>query len=370
MNVRVLHRNDRTGFKAGALASGLEQTQAEYVAIFDADFRPQPDFLSRTIPYLLAHPQAGMVQTRWSHLNEVYSPLTRAQSIFLDGHFVIEQSARFRSGLLMSFNGSGGVWRRACITEAGGWQDDTMTEDMDLSYRAQLAGWHCLYLPEVEAPAELPPQIVAFKQQQARWAQGSVQCLRKLGRPILGSRLSGLQKLMAFCHISNYLAAPLIVAMLLASLPLIWQAQPLPNMLIGVSFVSLGPLLLLTVAQSVLHRDWRKRMLYLPVLLLVSIGIAWNTTRAVWQGLTHWGGTFSRTPKFRLEGRQGRWTGSVYAMMPDRAIVGELALMLYALVTISVACMRGSYGTVPYLSLYALSFGLVAAMGLYQRGAR
>lgn len=367
--VRVVRRPVREGYKAGALEWGLQHSDAEFFAIFDADFRPQPDFLRRTIPCLVAHPEAGMVQTRWSHLNEVYSPLTRAQSIFIDGHFVIEQFARYQAGLLMSFNGSGGVWRRTCIEQAGGWQADTMTEDMDLSYRAQLAGWGCRYVPQVEAPAELPPQIVAFKQQQARWAQGSVQCLRKLSGPILSSHLSGAQKLMALCHISSYLAAPLFIALLLASLPVIYLREQMPNLLVILGLAGLGPPLLLTVAQGALHRDWKRRMLFLPMLVMLGVGIAWNTTCAVWQGLWHWGGAFNRTPKFRLEGRQGAWSNSRYAMKPDRAIIGEIALMLYALLAVGVACYRGSYGAIPYMLLYAAGFAMVAGMGLHQRAA-
>ncbi len=366
VDVRVLHRPVRDGFKAGALAWGMGQTDAELLVIFDADFSPPADFLRRTVPSM-ADQRVGMVQTRWAHLNEAYSTLTLAESIFIDGHFVVEQFARNQSGLLMSFNGSGGVWRRRCIEEAGGWQSDTMTEDMDLSYRAQLAGWRCLYLPDVSAPAELSPQIVAFKQQQARWAEGSVQCLRKLGPAILSSRLSGVQKLMALAHISNYLAAPLFVILVLATLPVIWFAQPMPSDLTAVGFASLGPPLLLTVAQAALHRDWARRILYMPVLILIAMGIAWNTSRGVWRGLTHWGGTFNRTPKYRLEGRQGRWNGSLYALLPDRAILGEIALMLYALLTVAVAWLRGSYGAMPYLLVYATGFGLVAAMGLRQR---
>jgi cellulose synthase/poly-beta-1,6-N-acetylglucosamine synthase-like glycosyltransferase len=368
IDVCVLRRPVREGFKAGALAWGMRQTDAELLAIFDADFSPAADFLRRTVPCMLDG-RVGMVQTRWAHLNEAYSALTLAESIFIDGHFVVEQYARNQSGLLMSFNGSGGVWRRRCIEEAGGWQSDTMTEDMDLSYRAQLAGWRCVYLPHVSAPAELPPQIVAFKQQQARWAEGSAQCLRKLGPAILSSRLSGVQKLMALAHISNYLAAPLFVILVLATLPVIWLAQPMPRALTIVGLASLGPPLLLTVAQGALHRNWAQRILYMPVLILIAMGIAWNTSRGVWRGLTHWGGTFNRTPKYRLEGRQGLWRGSLYSLLPDRAIVGEIALMLYALLTVAVAWSRGSFGAMPYLLLYATGFGLVAAMGIKQRYA-
>jgi cellulose synthase/poly-beta-1,6-N-acetylglucosamine synthase-like glycosyltransferase len=173
VDIVVLRRPHREGFKAGALAAGLCQTCGEYVAIFDADFRPHPDFLLQTIPHFLAHPRLGLIQTRWSCLNADYSLFTRAQVLALDGYFIVEQTGRQRAGLLVGFNGASGVWRRRCIQESGGWQSDTLCEDLDLSYRAQLAGWECLYLPEVDAPAEVPPQIAAFKQQQARWAQGS-----------------------------------------------------------------------------------------------------------------------------------------------------------------------------------------------------
>lgn len=366
VNVRVVHRSERGGFKAGALAWGLEQTDAEFTAVFDADFRPRPDFLRRTIPVMLARPDVGMVQTRWSHLNEEYSPLTRVQSLALDGHFVVEQTARSRSGLLINFNGSGGIWRRACILEAGGWQADTMTEDMDLSYRAQLAGWRTIYLPDVDAPAELPAQMEAFKRQQARWAQGSVQCLRKLIRPILTSHLSPGQKLMALVHISGYFTQPLMVLLLLTSLPLVVlpQASQPWGMLLGVA--GLGPPLLFVVAQASLHRDWGRRLLYFPMLVAVGAGITWSTTRAVWEGLTRWGGTFRRTPKFRLEGRQGRWSDSAYRLLPDRQVLGELALMLYAIAAVALAIVHGRYGTIPVLALFAIGYGLVAGQSLWQ----
>jgi len=369
VNVQVLHRPVREGFKAGALAWGLTRTDAEYLAVFDADFRPHPDFLRRTIPPLVAKPGVGIVQTRWSHLNEVYSSLTRAQSLALDGHFVVEQTGRNRAGLLINFNGSGGVWRRTCIESAGGWQADTMTEDMDLSYRAQLAGWHSLYLPDVDAPAELPPQMEAFKRQQARWAQGSVQCLRKLSGPILRSQLTGVQKAMALVHISSYLTHPLMIVLLLASLPLLLQPGATHALFIGLSLASLGPPLLFIVAQSVLYPDWRKRVLYFPMLAVVGAGITWSTSRAVWQGLTQWGGTFRRTPKFRLEGRRGQWSGSVYRLLPDRAVWGELALLLYAMLAVWVAWVHGNFGVIPFLMLYVCGFALVAGSSLLQ-GAR
>ncbi len=366
VNVRVIRRPERTGYKAGALAWGLTQTTAEFCAVFDADFRPHTDFLRRTIPQFLNHSDIGMIQTRWSHLNDEYSALTHAQSLALDGHFVVEQNGRSRSGLLINFNGSGGVWRRACIESAGGWQADTMTEDMDLSYRAQLAGWRSLYLSDVDAPAELPPQMEAFKRQQARWAQGSVQCLRKLGRPILRSQLSAPQKIMALVHISSYLTHPLMVVLLLASLPLLWVAPSAREPFVGLGIASLGPPLVYAVALGRLYRDWPRRMLYFPMLAAVGAGITLSTSRAVWQGLIHWGGVFGRTPKFRIEGRGGHWSNSHYRLLPDRVVIGELALMVYAAVTAVLAYARGNFGAVPFLLIYVVGFGLVAGSSLLQ----
>jgi cellulose synthase/poly-beta-1,6-N-acetylglucosamine synthase-like glycosyltransferase len=366
LNVRVLHRPNRDGFKAGALAWGFQHTDAEFLAVFDADFTPRPDFLRRTIPQLLARPRVGVVQTRWSHLNEAYSPLTRLQALALNGHFVVEQTGRSRSGLLINFNGSGGVWRRSCVEEAGGWQWDTMTEDMDLSYRAQICGWRSLYLPDVDAPAELPPQMEAFKRQQARWAQGSTQCLRKLGPLILSSDLTRRQKLMALIHISSYLTQPIMILLLLTALPVLWFPQPASTVFGSLWVVSLGPPLLYCVAESRLYRDWGSRMLFFPILAAVFAGISWSTSLGVWQGLTRWGGTFRRTPKFRLEGRSGHWADSAYRLLPDGVTLGEVFLLLYALVAIWVAWTRHQYGAIPFLLLFAVGFGIVTASGIWQ----
>jgi cellulose synthase/poly-beta-1,6-N-acetylglucosamine synthase-like glycosyltransferase len=208
-----------------------------------------------------------------------------------------------------------------------------MTEDMDLSYRAQLAGWQCLYAAETEAPAELPPQMEAFKRQQARWAQGSTQCLRKLGPSILRSNLTPAQKLLAIVHIASYLTQPIMLFILLASLPLVLTSQHASGLVGWLWLASFGPPLLYTVAQARLHRDWPRRMLYFPLLAAVTVGITWSTTCAVWKGLFGWGGQFLRTPKFRLEGNVGNWSASRYRLRPNTMIVGEIALLGYAVAT-------------------------------------
>jgi len=365
-DITLLRRPNRSGFKAGALAWGLAQARGEYIAIFDADFCPHPDFLLQTVPYFSARPQLGLVQARWSHLNASYSPLTRAQAMAFDGHFVVEQEGRHCSGLLMNFNGTGGVWRKRCIETSGGWQADTLSEDLDLSYRAQLAGWEFLFLPEVDAPAELPPQIAAFKRQQSRWAQGSIQTLRKLAGPILCSRRLGWgQKAMALLHTSSYLAHALMVVFLLLSLPLLLSGAA-PLSLSGLGVLCLGPPLVYAISQKQLYPDWERRLGAFPLLMLIGIGIAWCNTRAVWRGLTRWGGTFARTPKFRLEGRSGRWTDSAYRLQIDGDVIGEAALALYALVTAFAAHTTGHGGMTPFLLLYTAAFGTMAGVGIIQ----
>jgi len=367
LDISVLRRPDRRGFKAGALSWGLERARGDFVAIFDADFRPNPDFLLQTVPHFLDRPRLGLVQTRWSHLNGDYSALTRAQAIAFDGHFVVEQTGRDRSGLLMNFNGTAGVWRKTCISESGGWESTTLSEDLDLSYRAQLAGWQTLYLPGVDAPAELPPQIAAFKRQQARWTQGSVQTLRKLVGPILRSpRLSLTQKGMALLHLSGYLAHALMVVLLIATLPLLLLGGRPPSLgNIGL-LLSLGPPFVYVISQRALYPDWARRLLTFPLLVLVGVGIAWNNSLAVWRGLRRWGGTFARTPKFRVEGAAGHWLNSAYRLGADKSVLGEGFLACYALAAAAVARSTGQYGMLPFLLLYAAAFGTVAALEIIQ----
>lgn len=368
LDIELIHREDRRGFKAGALAEGYATARGEFIAVFDADFCPSPDFLLQTIPHFITDPRLGMVQARWTHLNADYSLLTRVQAMALDGHFVVEQTARSRSGLPMHFNGTAGVWRRACIEASGGWQADTVCEDLDLSYRAQLAGWRCRYLPDVQEPAELPPQMLAFKRQQARWAQGSIQCLRKLAGPLLRSRrLNPLQKLMGMVHLSGYLAHPLMVLLLLTTLPLLFHPYlmrgPVGLMdLLGA--VCLGPFLVYATSQWASYANWGRRMLAFPLLLLVGIGIAWNNSLAAWRGLFHWGGAFLRTPKFCLEGQQGHWQRSLYRIGRDHAVVGELLLALYAAAAVGVAWTTGNTRALPFLLTCGAAFGLVTLSSL------
>jgi cellulose synthase/poly-beta-1,6-N-acetylglucosamine synthase-like glycosyltransferase len=371
VDIRVLRRSSREGFKAGALRHGLAEARGEFIAVFDADFCPAPDFLLRVMPYFDGRPRLGMLQTRWSHLNPDDSLFTQTQALILDGHFMIEQRARYHSGLLMTFNGTGGVWRRSCIEDAGGWQHESLAEDLDLSFRAHLAGWECLFLPDVTVPGEVPPQLAAFKRQQARWAQGAFQALRKLGWSILTSRrLKWHQKGMALLHLSSHAAHPLMVALLLISPALVLVPSSMRLNLGAAGLVFLGPPLLYLTSQWQLYRGWG-RLRALPALVLLGIGIAWSNAQAVWRGLTRNGGEFVRTPKFRLEGGPEKWSQSAYRVRMDATTFVELFLALYALGTCVVAWNCDDRWLSISSLLCALAFGAVGVLGLLQgRGAR
>ena len=376
LDIELLHREDRQGFKAGALARGLETAKGEFVAIFDADFVPQPDFLRRTVPHLVHDPLLGFVQTRWGYLNPGYSALTRAQTIALDGHFVVEMLALNRNGLLMNFNGTAGVWRRQAIESAGGWQSDTLTEDVDLSFRAQLAGWQALYLPDVESPAELPPQMAAFKRQQARWSTGAAQCLVKLAgslvrskpypgsKPRAGVNLSWPARLEALLHLGVWIAYPMSLVFLFLTLPMLLGHIPLTLNLTVVWLVALGPIFAYAVSQQYLYRDWKRRMINIPVLAMLGTGMALANTLAIGRGLLAKDRHFQRTPKFRVVEQADRWFGNRYALPFERIVLAELALAVYALVTVAVALAVGNYFAVPFLLLYAGGYAYVGLQGL------
>ncbi len=363
LQVEHVRREDRSGFKAGALAYGLTLSEAEYVMVLDADFVPPRDFLRQTIPHLATNPKLGMVQTRWGHLNPFANLLTLGQTLALDGHFVVEQTARSRAGWLLNFNGSGGVWRIACIQDAGGWRDLTLTEDLDLSYRAQLKGWRFLYLPDVVVPGELPPQMAAYKQQQARWAKGSTQCISVVLPPLWTSRFSLFQRVMATLHLCQYLPHPLMIILLLLT-PLLLLSGDLQRLhLSWLGLAGLGPPLVYILSQRALYADWGKRLLAFPVLIALGTGIAWTNTRAVISGLLGRRGEFRRTPKFNRG-----WVGSGYALRADPNVWVELLLAAYAFWGLTLA-LKLNPALVPYLGLYSFSFGLVALWSLADRVA-
>ena len=353
-----IRRELREGFKAGALAEGLRHCESEYIAIFDADFLPPADFLRRTLPYLLADPEIGIVQSRWGHLNADENSLTRAQRLSIDTHFVVEQSARNRSGWLIPFNGTGGVWRRSCIEAAGGWSADTLTEDLDLSYRAQMAGWRSQFLPDVEVPGEIPPQLAAYKQQQARWATGNTQCLLKLAPSIFAANLSASQKIMAIQHLCQYLPQPLMLLMLLLSPPLL-LSDALANMsLAPLGLIGLAPPLMYIASQMRLYDSWLGALTDFPALLFIGTGISLSNSLAVAAALLGVKPAFRRTPKFERD-----WKRSSYALSADVTLWLEIALMIYALWAASLAWDLQRELCI-YLLIYALSFATVIGWSL------
>lgn len=365
--VNVLHvtRPDRAGFKAGALAAGLAKAKGELIAIFDADFLPPTDFLRQVVPHF-ADPAVGCIQTRWGHLNRDYSLFTRAQALGVDGHFVVEQTARSRAGLFINFNGTAGVWRRTCIEDAGGWQGDTLTEDLDLSYRAQLRGWRIGYLPDVIVPAELPAQISAFKRQQARWAQGSIQTALKLLGPLLRSDQPWDVKLEGVVHLTSYLVHPLMLLAVLLTLPMSLSCSWVLSAAPWLTVAAVGPPLMYAVAQVANGAHWRYRLRALPLLVLLGMGLALSNTWAVLKAVLGLRQGFQRTPKFALRQRGDTWVGSAYALSGNSLIWGELGLAVFALALLAtpdIPC-----GSAPWLLLYAGGFGYVA--GVSSRQAR
>ena len=360
-------RPDRSGFKAGALAFGMESAKGELIAIFDADFLPPTDFLQKVVPHF-GDPAVGCVQARWGHVNRDYSIFTRTQALGVDGHFVVQQAARSQSGLFLNFNGTAGMWRQTCIADAGGWQSDTLTEDLDLSFRAQLRGWRITYLPELVVPAELPAQISAFKRQQARWAQGSMETALKLIRPLLRSGQPWQVKLEGVIHLTGYLVHPLMLAIILLSFPMSfsrnWMVLGIPWLMVTAA----GPPFMYAVAQRAGDEDWRRRLRYLPLLVMLGMGLSLNNSGAVMRAIFGVKREFQRTPKFDLQKSVDSWVGSHYAPKGDWLIWGELGLALLVFVLFAIPGVRWTF--VPWLLLYAAGFSYVAVVNLHQTWLR
>ncbi len=374
IHITCLHRTDRTGYKAGALEAGLQVAAGEYVAIFDADFIPTPDFLRRTVPFF-TDPKVAMVQARWGHVNQDYSLLTKIQSILLDGHFVLEHGSRSRSGLFFNFNGTAGIWRRSAIEDAGGWQHDTLTEDLDLSYRAQLRGWQFVFLQDLVAPAELPVEMNAFKSQQHRWAKGSIQTCRKVLPRILRSNLPLGVKTEAFYHLTanfNYVLMGVLSVLMAPAMVIRYNMGWYEMLLIDVPLFIAATASVCNfymVCQRELHRDWMTRLKYLPFLLSVGIGLTVNNTRAVLEGLFNRQSEFVRTPKYCIEGQADEWIGKKYRESVAVQPMIELTLGLYFTATVFYALANGIYATVPFLVLFQVGFLYTALLSIVQQFA-
>ena len=373
IDIKYYHRANRTGFKAGALEAGLKLARGEFIAIFDADFIPAPDFLDRLMPHF-TDPQVGMVQARWGHINQDYTLLTKIQSILLDGHFVLEHGGRNRSGRFFNFNGTAGIWRRAAIDDAGGWQHDTLTEDLDLSYRAQLRGWRFVFRSDVIAPAEVPVEMNAFKSQQHRWAKGSIQTCCKLLPRLLRANLPIGVKAEAFFHLTANFNYPLMCVLSLLMFPAMvirYNMGWYEMLLIDVPLFFAATFSVCNfymVCQREIHRDWRARIKYLPFLMSIGIGLSINNTRAVFEALFNRQSEFMRTPKYRIEGETDEWVSKKYRQSVAVQPLIELALGLYFTFTVFYALTNQIYGTVPFLVLFQIGFlytGLVSIVQQY-----
>ncbi len=372
-DIKHVHRTNRTGFKAGALNEGLSAARGTLVAIFDADFVPPADFLQKTVGYFLEDEKLALVQARWGHLNQDYSLLTKVQAILLDGHFVLEHGSRNRSGCFFNFNGTAGVWRCESIIDAGGWQHDTLTEDLDLSYRAQLRGWRFLFLPDLITPAEVPVEMNAFKSQQHRWAKGSIQTCRKLLPLILMSDLPLKVKAEAFFHLTanfNYL---LMVALSILMFPAMYVRYSMgwtEMMLIDVPLfiaATLSVFRFYFISQREVYPDWKTRVKYLPAVMAVGIGLAVNNAKAVVEALLDRPSEFMRTPKYGIERRGDGWQHKKYhTSRPIQPFV-ELTLGLYFTFSVFWALQHDIYGTLPFLMLFQFGFLYTGLLSIFQQ---
>jgi len=376
--IKVWHRDNRQGYKAGALREGLAAATGEFIAIFDADFVPPKDFLRRTLPYF-QDAQIGVVQTRWGHLNGDYSMLTRGQAIGLDGHFVVEQTARHRAGYFINFNGTAGVWRRACVIDAGNWTDDTLTEDLDLSYRAQLRGWKFVFMPDTVCLSELPAEIGGVKSQQFRWTKGAIQTAKKNLPRVWKSSLPLHVKLQSTVHLTNNLVFPFILIVGLLNLPLVIIKNESANdhslffAIISIFVLAFfGSFLMYLTALRETYPDWRRRILYFPLFMAGSMGLSINNTRAILQGLFKYRGEFLRTPKYRLESARDGFHDKQYFITREfwqrglRNGIPEMLLALYCLAGIGVAIYYGEVAAIPFQTLYFLGYSFIAYLSFKQ----
>jgi cellulose synthase/poly-beta-1,6-N-acetylglucosamine synthase-like glycosyltransferase len=374
--ISYIHRTNREGFKAGALENGLRTSKGEYVAIFDADFVPDADFLRLTIPYFM-NPDGGagigMVQTRWTYLNSDYSLLTNVETILLDGHFVVEHGARSRRGTFFNFNGTAGVWRRTAIDQAGGWQHDTLTEDTDLSYRAQLKGWKFLYLPQIACASELPVDMNGFKAQQARWAKGLMQTAIKILPKVFRSNVPWHIKSEAFFHLTANISYPLMVLLSTMLLPAMivrfyqgwFQMLVIDLPLFLASTCSISSFYL--VSQRELRpKTWWRTFLYLPFVMATGIGISVRNAQAVIEAMIGKKSEFARTPKFNIAGKAGSFAKKSYRNKAGWIAYAEVGLGLYFAVTVVYSILRENYATVPFLLLFVWGYLYTGFMSLSQ----
>jgi cellulose synthase/poly-beta-1,6-N-acetylglucosamine synthase-like glycosyltransferase len=373
--ISYIHRDNREGFKAGALQEGLKTAAGEFVAIFDADFIPPADFLRRTVPYF-ASPKLAMVQTRWSYVNRHYSVLTEVEAILLDGHFAIEHSSRFRSGLFFNFNGTAGIWRRAAIEDAGGWQHDTLTEDTDLSYRAQLRDWQFLYLPEIDCPSELPVEMNAFKSQQARWAKGLMQTAKKILPRVMRSDAPAKTKIEAFFHLTGNISYPLMVFLSIILLPAMivrfyqgWFQVLLIDLPLFLASTCSISSFYLAAQRAFYPNSWKRTFLFLPVVMAVGIGLSVKNAVSVIEAIFGVSSEFVRTPKYMVEAgttHSADWVKKKYHKSAGLMPWLEVFLGLYFACAVVYTIQNTNYVTVPFLLLFVWGYLYTGTMSLAQ----
>ncbi len=366
------HRTNRHGFKAGALQEGMRSATGEFIAIFDADFAPPRDFLMRTIHWF-ADPNVGVVQTRWAYLNRHYSLLTEVQAMLLDGHFVLEHVARFGNGLFFNFNGTAGVLRRAMIEHAGGWQHDTLTEDSDLSYRAQLRGWRFVYLPEIECPSELPVEMYGFQVQQSRWAKGLTQVAKKLLPAILRSNAPRRVKLEAFLHLTPNISYPLMLIVSALTLPVmivrfymgVFQMVMVDLPLIVASFWSISAFYVIA-HRELFPKEWKRAFAFLPALIAAGIALTLINARAVLEALVGYKTEFARTPKYAVGEQKTKLAAPKYRRRSGWLPYAEIAVGTYFVAMIAFAIDTYNFFAIPFLILFVAGYYWAAFATLYE----
>ena len=364
-DIELIHRTDRTGFKAGALENGMEQAKGDYIYILDADFVPAPDALKQMIHYFTDE-KVGMIQTRWGHINRQYSVFTRIQAMFLDGHLMVEQTARSRSGRFFNFNGTAGMWRKSCIIDAGGWQHDTLTEDLDLSYRAQLKSWKFIFLKDVVTPAELPVDMDGFKSQQHRWAKGSIQTCKKMLGTVWKSDMPLFIKLEATAHLTANFAYLLLLFLLVLIFPgmmpdMTWHRALLLDIPIFL-MASVSVAVFYTCSQIAVHPrgKWLREVMLLPMLLGLGIGMSINNGRAVIEAIFNKESDFVRTPKYGIEKKRQDWRKSSYRALKSFAPLLEIALAFYFTFLVIYCMVGGMWMSVPFMMLFQFGFFYVS----------
>ncbi|MBF8295294.1 MAG: Glycosyltransferase [Bacteroidetes bacterium] len=368
-DIKHVHRTNRQGYKAGALKHGLETARGEFIAIFDADFVPNTTFLLNTVPYF-EDEELALVQTRWEHLNSDYSLLTRTQAMALDAHFVMEQGVRNKVGFFINFNGTGGIWRKSAIIDAGNWQSDTLTEDLDLSYRAQLRGWKFKYLNDVTSPAELPAEVNALKSQQFRWTKGAIETARKILPEVWRSNIPLRVKIHSTFHLTNNLAFPFILLAGILNVPLIFIKQQgghdLYFAMMSVFVLAfIGSFMFYMFSQKAVYPDWRRRLLLFPLFMAGSMGFAVNNSRAVFEGLIKKRSEFVRTPKYKIEGKTDSWMLKKYVPMKLNWVVFvEIALAVYCFFGVISSLYYLEIAAVPFQLLYCMGFSFVSALSI------